>query len=200
MLIMFRQIVTSLWHSNGTFVRAEHARNAPLKNLRINRFQFDIFVRSSIAALSPQPPRIQGGHRAPRPSLSQRCLSINQSKSRSKEKYIPDISIIYIDPASISTEALYSVECEGPHQRHLVLVLRSSVWWWVQVMIGINCTEHAARSLRTIYNIYNIYNICTLAVERCKVFVDISINTLVQSRGLRFVGMFLLTLLNVRGV
>ena len=166
MLIMFRQIQTSLWHSNGTFVRAEHARNAPLKNLRINRFQFDIFVRSSIAALSPQPPRIQGGHRAPRPSLSQRCLSINQSKSRSKEKYIPDISIIYIDPASISTEALYSVECEGPHQRHLVLVLRSSVWWWVQVMIGINCTEHAARSLCTIYNIYNI---CTLAVERCKV-------------------------------
>ena len=37
-------------------------------------------------------------------------------------------------------------------------------------MIGINCTEHAARSLCTIYNIYNIY---TLAVERCKVYVDI---------------------------
>ena len=41
-------------------------------------------------------------------------------------------------------------------------------------MIGINCTEHAARSLCTIYNIYNIY---TLAVERCKVFVDIYLIT-----------------------
>ena len=145
MQIMFRQIQTSLWHSNGTFVRAEHARNAPLKNLRINRFQFDIFVRSSIAALSPQPPRIQGGHRAPRPSLSQRCLSINQSKSRSKEKYIPDISIIiYIDPSiylhwsvictvlsvRVHTNAIscwyYAAVCDGGCRWWLVLTALST--------------------------------------------------------------------------